>query len=149
MLDVRTHDLSELTDFHNVIPEFSWNRGYTKLLWSGIVGAANTNFITRVGSFPTITASERRTPSTIPAPGLFGYPIDIALVKPALLCFDGAPFMAAAPLLLRAHHGQPLAIPALAAAPVPVPAAVPVHRPYGGPAPLLSNWSALPAQAAG
>lgn len=77
MLDVRTRDLRQLTDFHNVVPEFHWNRGYTKLLWSGVVGGPNHNFITRVGRFPTITARQRRTPGRIPAPGLFGRPIDM------------------------------------------------------------------------
>jgi hypothetical protein len=67
MVDVRTHDLRELTDLHNVIPEFHWNDSYTKLLWSGIVGGLDHNFITRVASFPTITAAEQRSPRRIPA----------------------------------------------------------------------------------
>ena len=81
MLDVRTHDLRELTDFHNVVPEFNWNRDYTKLLWSGIVGGSDHNFITRVGSFPALTASQRRIPRRIPAPGLYGEPIDMNRVS--------------------------------------------------------------------
>ena len=28
MVDVRTHDLRELTDFHNVVPEFNWSFDY-------------------------------------------------------------------------------------------------------------------------
>lgn len=80
MLDVRTHDLRELTDFHNVVPEFNWNDGYTKLIWSGIVGFPNRNFITRVGGFPTLTAAQRRIPGRIPSPGLYGKPIDMARV---------------------------------------------------------------------
>jgi hypothetical protein len=90
MVDVRTHDLRELTDFRNVVPEFSWNSSYTKLLWAGVVGAPNLNYITRVGSFPTVGAGQRRTPSRIPAPGLSGEPIDMkrlgiqASVRPSL-----------------------------------------------------------------
>jgi WD40-like Beta Propeller Repeat len=80
MLDVRTHDLRELTDFHNVMPEFNWNRNHTKLLWSGIVGGSDHDFITRVGSFPTITAKQRRSRRRIPAPGLYGQPIDMSRV---------------------------------------------------------------------
>ena len=81
MLDVRTHDLRELTDFHNVVPEFNWNRNYSKLLWSGIVGGSDHNFITRVGSFPALTASQRRIPRRIPAPGLYGEPIEMNRVS--------------------------------------------------------------------
>jgi WD40-like Beta Propeller Repeat len=80
MLDVRTHDLRELTNFHNVVPEFNWNAGYTKLLWSGIVGGSDHNYITRVASFAGITASERRAPGRIPAPGLYGESIDMSRV---------------------------------------------------------------------
>ncbi len=77
MVDVRTHDLRQLTDFHNVVPEFHWNYGYTKLLWSGIIGGSNHNLVTRVASFPTIPVRLRRPPRHIPAPGLYGQPIDM------------------------------------------------------------------------
>jgi Tol biopolymer transport system component len=82
MVDVRTRALRQLTDFHNVIPEFHWNRTYTKLLWSGIVGGRNHNFITRVGRFPTIAARWRRTPRGVPAPGLYGRRMDMRRVAP-------------------------------------------------------------------
>jgi hypothetical protein len=82
MVDVRTHDLRELTDFHNVVPEFNWNAKYTRLIWSGVVGGANHNFITRVARFPTLTAVPR-TPTAIPAPGLYGRPIDMHRVSTA------------------------------------------------------------------
>jgi hypothetical protein len=80
MVDVRTHDLRELTDVHNVVPEFNWSFDYTRLIWSGIVGLPNRNFVTRVAAFPAITTAERRTPTRIPAPGLYGRPIDLARV---------------------------------------------------------------------
>ena len=80
MVDAATHDLRELTDFHNVVPEFNWNDNYTELIWSGVVGGLNTNMITRVARFPTITAAESRLPSRIPAPGLYGQPIDMSRV---------------------------------------------------------------------
>ena len=90
MLDVRTHDLRELTDFHNVVPEFNWNTGYTKLLWSGIVGGSNHNYVTRVGSFAGVAASERRAPRRIPAPGLYGEPIDMSRVAAPAAHADAA-----------------------------------------------------------
>ncbi len=81
MVDVATRDLRQLTDFHNVVPEFNWNADYTRLIWSGVIGAPNANMITRVASFPTVTAAQRRTPSEIPAPGLYGEPIDAGRVN--------------------------------------------------------------------
>lgn len=80
MVDVRTHDLRELTDFHNVVPEFNWNDTYTKLIWSGVVGAPDRNMITRVAGFAGITASERRPAGRVPAPGLYGAPIEMKRV---------------------------------------------------------------------
>ncbi len=90
MLDVGTHDLRELTDFHNVVPEFNWNAGYTKLLWSGVVGGSNHDYITRIGSFAGITAAERRAPRRIPAPGLYGVPIDMNRVTAPAARADAA-----------------------------------------------------------
>lgn len=89
MVDVSTHALRQLTNFQNVIPEFHWNAEFTELLWSGIVGGANHNFVTRVGSFPTITAAQRRTPSEIPATGLYGEPLDMARVTGTVAAFPG------------------------------------------------------------
>lgn len=80
MLDVRTHDLRELTDFHNVIPEFHWDHRYSRLLWSGIAGGRDRRFITRVGSFPALGAGAGPVPHRIPAPGLYGSPVDMARV---------------------------------------------------------------------
>src|SRR5262249_6134956 len=45
-----------------------------------IIGGENRNFVTRVGSFPSITAAQRQTSSDIPAPGLYGDPINSARV---------------------------------------------------------------------
>jgi hypothetical protein len=84
MVDVRTHDLRQLTNFHNVVPEFNWNDSGTKLLWSGVVGAPNRNFITRVASFPSITHAQRRGVHAVPAPGLYGQPIDMRRVRSAI-----------------------------------------------------------------
>jgi hypothetical protein len=83
MLDVRTRDLRELTDFHNVVPEFNWSSGYTRLIWSGVVGAPNRNMITRVARFAGVSPSDRRAPHHIPAPGLSGSPIELNRVAHA------------------------------------------------------------------
>jgi Tol biopolymer transport system component len=80
MVDVRNGDLRQLTDFGNVIPEFNWSDDYSRLIWSGIVGLPNRNFITRVATFPTIPTAQRRPPRAIPAPGLYGHPIEMARV---------------------------------------------------------------------
>ena len=64
MVDVRTRALRQLTDFHNVIPEFDWNRGYTKLLWTALVDRKYS--LTQVGTFPSIGAAERDTPPADP-----------------------------------------------------------------------------------
>ena len=100
MVDVRTHDLRELTDFHNVVPEFHWDRGHMRLLWSGIRGGRNRRFITRVGTFPTIGPVLRRTPRGIPAPGLYGQPIDMARVR--------APSRPASERRARSASGNPV-----------------------------------------
>jgi hypothetical protein len=47
----------------------------------GIVGGTDHDLITRVGSFPTVTRMQRATPRPIPAPGLYGAPIDMARVS--------------------------------------------------------------------
>jgi hypothetical protein len=105
MLDVSTHALRPLTNFQNVIPEFHWNGDSSALLWSGVVGGADHSYITRVGSFPGITAAQRRTPSEIPAPGLYGNPIEMERVT--------------SPASVRASTTTETAPPALAANPAP------------------------------
>jgi hypothetical protein len=80
MVDVRTHDLRELTDLRHVVNEFAWNAGYTKLLWTSPLSPSRRS-LTLVGTFPTITAAQRRTPTRIPAPGLYGQPIDLGRVR--------------------------------------------------------------------
>jgi hypothetical protein len=81
MVDVRTHALRQLTDFHNVIPEFDWNRDHTKLLWTALVDRRYS--LTQVGSFPGVTPAARRTPTRIPAHGLYGKPIKMSRVAGA------------------------------------------------------------------
>jgi Tol biopolymer transport system component len=76
MVDVRTRALRQLTDFHNVIPEFDWNRGYTKLLWTALVDRRYS--LTQVGTFPSL--GRRRISRRIPAPGLYGKPIRMSRV---------------------------------------------------------------------
>ena len=77
MVDVRTRGLRQLTDFHNVIPEFDWNRGYTKLLWTALVDRKYS--LTQVGTFPSV--GRRRSARRIPAPGLYGKPIRMSRVR--------------------------------------------------------------------
>jgi WD40 repeat protein len=98
MVDVRTHDLRQLTDFHNVVPEFHWNRGYTKLLWSGIIGGSNRSFVTRVGRFPTVARALRRVPSKIPARGLYGHHVEMARVRGSTRTGRGLTAKEAAPV---------------------------------------------------
>jgi WD40-like Beta Propeller Repeat len=81
MVDIGTGAVRQLTNFHHVIPEFGWNRAYTKLLWSG--NARPDSHSTWVASFRGIAAPQRRPPRT-PAPGLFGSPIEMARVRSAL-----------------------------------------------------------------
>jgi WD40-like Beta Propeller Repeat len=80
MVDLATGAVRQLTNFHRVIPEFEWNFGYTKLLWSG--NARPDSHLTWVSSFAGVTAAQRRIPRT-PAPGLFGEPLDMARVESA------------------------------------------------------------------
>jgi hypothetical protein len=81
MVDVETGAIRRLTSFHHVIPEFLWDRDYTKLLWSEAVPATK-RFITRVASFVGITPGQRRL-GLEPAPGLAGQPIDMARIRTA------------------------------------------------------------------
>lgn len=81
MVDLSTGAVRQLTSFHHVIPEFEWNSDYTKLLWSE--GLRPHGHITRVGSFEGIGAAQRQIPR-MPAPGLFGEPIDMARVRTAV-----------------------------------------------------------------
>jgi hypothetical protein len=82
MVDVGTGAVRRLTSFHHVIPEFLWNRDYTKLLWSEVVPATK-RYITRVASFAGIAARQRRRLTREPAAGLAGQRIDMARVRTA------------------------------------------------------------------
>jgi hypothetical protein len=97
MVDVRTHDLRALTGFStDIIPEFSWNRDHTQLLWSAEI-AGTGRFRTQVGSFSSITSSQRTTPGQVPAPGLSGEPIDMNRVAANVAASAGGSAPATAP----------------------------------------------------
>ncbi len=84
MFDLATGAVRRLTNFGHVVPEFGWNRTYTKLLWTEEVGipgvpGSPVKHITRVASFAGIAPAEARVPAGVP-PSLFGAPIDMARV---------------------------------------------------------------------
>ncbi len=84
MFDLATGAVRQLTNFGHVVPEFGWNRTYTKLLWTEEVGTLGVpgrhiGHITRVARFPGITPGEAAVPRRTP-PNLFGAPIDMARV---------------------------------------------------------------------
>jgi len=74
-VDVRTKAIRQLTDFpHGVIPEFYWNNDYSKLIFGLLGGRPAT---TQIGQFAGVS---RAVSTTIPAPGLYGDPVDMARV---------------------------------------------------------------------
>ena len=80
-VDVRTKAIRQLTNFKNgIVPEFFWNRDYAKIIWGVGTPGKRGAFPTYVGHFAGITAKERSVPKRIPAPGLFGKPVDMARV---------------------------------------------------------------------
>lgn len=89
MLDVGTHDLRQLTDFHNIVPEFHFDSGYTRVLWSGAISGTDRRFVTRVGTFAGLSAAQRRPSSRIPAPALFGRPITLSRIAPTMAARTG------------------------------------------------------------
>lgn len=97
MVDIRTHDLRELTHFPgDIIPEFNWNRSHTQLLWSAEV-EGSSRFRTQVGSFSGITSTQRATPDDVPAPDLFGEPIDMKRVAGDVAASGATPELSTAP----------------------------------------------------
>jgi Tol biopolymer transport system component len=108
MLDIRTHALRQLTDYHHVIPEFGWNRRGTKLLWSEAVDPQKGTWITRVASFPGITARQRRPSGRVPAPGLSGHPIRMSRVTARAA---GGPPARRVPQNTRDVQGIPSVVP--------------------------------------
>jgi hypothetical protein len=84
MFDLATGAVRQLTNFGHVIPEFGWNRTYTKLLWTEEVGTPGVpgrpiGHVTRVASFAGIAPGDSAVPRRTPA-DLFGAPIDMARV---------------------------------------------------------------------
>ncbi len=125
MVDVRTHDLRELTHFpSDTIPEFNWNRNHTQLLWSADIDGTD-RFRTQVGSFSGVTAAQPATPRHVPQPGLFGEPVDMNRVAGDVAASGRAP--GPAPATTPAGGGaQSSTAPASGA-----PAALPVVVTYG------------------
>jgi hypothetical protein len=75
-VDVRTGAIRRLTQLHGVIPEFYWNRDYTRLIWG--MGQISTG-TTYAARFAGISAAERRAPEATPS-WLYGAPVDMARV---------------------------------------------------------------------
>lgn len=73
-VDVATGAYRRLTHLDRVIPEFFWNRDFTKILWG--IGASPDAY---VASFSGIGATQRKIPTRTPA-ALLGAPIDMARV---------------------------------------------------------------------
>ncbi len=70
-VDVETKAIRQLTSLGGVIPEFFWNRNYSKIIF------AVTGLETWVGEFQGVS---RRVSTVIPAPGLAGEPVDMSRV---------------------------------------------------------------------
>jgi WD40-like Beta Propeller Repeat len=74
-VDVRTKATRRLTFQNNVVPEFYWNRDYTKILWS----LNGQNSATYTGRFKGMRRARRMVPKRTPGP-LYGDPVDMARV---------------------------------------------------------------------
>ena len=74
-VDTRTKATRRLTFQNNVVPEFYWNHGYTKILWS--LNGQNTASYT--GHFKGVRHARRMVPKRTPGP-LYGDPVDMARV---------------------------------------------------------------------
>jgi hypothetical protein len=76
-VDVETKAIRQLTSYPGgIIPEFFWNRHYTKLLYANTgVGGVETY----VGRFPNVGKAGRRVPKTTP-PALHGELVDMSRV---------------------------------------------------------------------
>lgn len=75
-VDLRTKAVRRLTYLDKVIPEFYWNRSYTRILW-GIGGGQSTPAYT--ARFLGITRAQRAIPKRTPR-WIYGQPIDMARV---------------------------------------------------------------------
>lgn len=74
IVDVATGAYRRLTQIDEVIPEFFWNRDYTKIIWG--LGTTHEAY---VASFTGVGAALRRIPTRTP-PALEGAPIDMGRV---------------------------------------------------------------------
>jgi Tol biopolymer transport system component len=70
-VDVKTKAIRQLTNFGGVVPEFFWNRNYSKIIF------AVTGLETWVGEFQGVS---RRISTAMPAPGLEGEPVDMSRI---------------------------------------------------------------------
>jgi hypothetical protein len=74
-VDLKTGAFRRLTNLNGVIPEFYWNRSYTKILWS-LGGSGSHSYI---GSFEHVPHGRKIVPSQTP-PWLYGEPVDMERV---------------------------------------------------------------------
>jgi hypothetical protein len=74
-VDTKTRAIRRLTFQNNVVPEFYWNHGYTRILWS--LNGQNTASYT--GHFKGVRHAPRMVPKRTPRP-LYGDPVDMARV---------------------------------------------------------------------
>jgi hypothetical protein len=79
LIDVRTRAVRRLTRDRRVVPEFFWDRGYRRLLWTETLPGGGVQQ-TRIGRFAGVRPSIRRGPPGRPAPGLAGRPINRSLL---------------------------------------------------------------------
>jgi hypothetical protein len=79
-VDVRTKAIRQLTSFHGVVPEFYWDEGHSRIILGLGVRGPTVSWQTWIGRFAGITAKQRRVPKKIPAPGLYGQPVEMTRV---------------------------------------------------------------------
>jgi hypothetical protein len=80
-VDVATGATRRLTNFRDaVVPEFFWNRGFTQLLWTAARAGSPPRWTTYTGEFERLGAAVRKPPRRIPAPGLYGRPVEMRRV---------------------------------------------------------------------
>jgi WD40-like Beta Propeller Repeat len=94
MIDLSNGATRQLTNFHRVIPEFTWNFGHTRLLWSS--NSRAERHFTWVAGFAGITAREREVPRSTPR-RLNGVPIAMARVRGTTVPIVGLPGTPPAP----------------------------------------------------
>ncbi len=79
VVDGASGAIRRLTSLHQVVPEFYWNTGYTKLLWTVTSAKDHGYEASYTGQFRGITATDRTIPKTTPE-WLNGHPIDMARI---------------------------------------------------------------------